>query len=144
MHRVIYLGVFKCYHCLLCIYICVCENVITCKWTYCRTVKYIFMQVWMCANSVYNMCVHDQRVCAMKGGLMYSCPISQWPNSLWLSPSHSVVVMDSVYHHIQSPCLHYSGTPLNLTNTWCSSCQRHSNQYLYLWVWFCFTLLKWS
>ena len=92
------------------------------------------LNVHVCQQCIQYMCV-CQYVCVhtRRGGLMYFCPISQWPNSPWLSQSHSVVVMDSLYHHNQSPCLHYSGTPLNSTRTWRSPNQGQLNQYRRTW-----------
>lgn len=74
--------------------------------------------------------VNSKCVCVC---VMYSCPISRWPNFLSASPSHSVVVMDSLCHHIPSSCLHFSGTPLNWMCTRRSSYQGQFNQWLWLW-----------
>lgn len=83
-----------------------------------KSVKYMCTHVGLnvraCQQCVQYVC-SCQCVYTHRGGLMYFCPISEWPNSLWLCQSHSVVVMDSLYHYIQSPfsALQWNTTQFN-------------------------------
>lgn len=59
------------------------------------------------------VCVHTQRA-----GRCISVQLAGDPIPCGLSPSHSALLMASLYHHIPSSCLHHIGTPLNLIRTW--------------------------